>query len=866
MFRRTGRRNSLRRAAGPPAVTSLRRAVAGTRLSIGAERLARCFWPFWAFSLAAAAFVLFDGLSWLPVRGVLPVLGAMALAGVVLAVAGMRKFTWPTFDDAAARLDSALPGRPIEALTDRQASGRDDPASRRLWELHVERMAEAAKAARAGRPDLRLSGRDPWALRLCAVVAFVAAAFFAGTDPARTLDAALRPAAGEAVAAGPAFEGWASPPDYTGLPVVYLGETPDEPGLTLPAGSTVLLRVYGAGEQTTLNETLSGNSAALTETAGGIRAAEFTVTRSGEISLVDGGSTLGRWRFEVIADAPPEVAPTSPVERAVTGATQLEFSASDDYGVAAAWAEIELDLASVDRRHGLAAAPVPRETIAVDLPLPISGGTQEVAETMLEDFSKHVWAGLPVTLTLFAADDAQQTASSRIAVAQLPGRVFYDPLAAAIVEQRRDLLWSPENLRRVIQVLKAITNRPEDIFTSDPGYLVTRVALRRLQYASEDGVTTAETEDVAELLWHAALLIEEGNLNDAAEQLRRAQERLSKALENGASDEEIAQLMDELRQAMQNFLDEMARQALQNGEMQQSQLPDGQQLSQDQLQQLMDQIQQLSEQGRREEARRLLEELRRLMENMRMTLQQGQRGQGGQQGQQLLEDLQDTLRQQQDLADEAFRELQRRFQEGRRGQDRQQGQQGRPGQQGQRGQEGRPQGRGDQENQGGVSPGDLARRQEALRQLLEDLRGRLPGGQTGQGDGGRLAREDADRDMGAARDGLDQGALGGALDDQAAAIDDLRQGLEQLAQELQRAQQRLGNNERNGQGLNRQARDPLGRPSGSTGGIRTDESLLPDADALRRAQEILDEIRRRSGERTRPRLELDYLRRLLDRF
>ena len=35
---------------------------------------------------------------------------------------------------------------------------------------------------------------------------------------------------------------------------------------------------------------------------------------------------------------------------------------------------------------------------------------------------------------------------------------------------------------------------------------------------------------------------------------------------------------------------------------------------------------------------------------------------------------------------------------------------------------------------------------------------------------------------------------------------------------------------------------------------------------FRRAQELFDEIRRRSGEQSRPEVELDYLRRLLDRF
>jgi hypothetical protein len=35
---------------------------------------------------------------------------------------------------------------------------------------------------------------------------------------------------------------------------------------------------------------------------------------------------------------------------------------------------------------------------------------------------------------------------------------------------------------------------------------------------------------------------------------------------------------------------------------------------------------------------------------------------------------------------------------------------------------------------------------------------------------------------------------------------------------------------------------------------------------MQRARDLLDEIRRRSGDLGRPELELDYLRRLLDRF
>ena len=61
-------------------------------------------------------------------------------------------------------------------------------------------------------------------------------------------------------------------------------------------------------------------------------------------------------------------------------------------------------------------------------------------------------------------------------------------------------------------------------------------------------------------------------------------------------------------------------------------------------------------------------------------------------------------------------------------------------------------------------------------------------------------------------------------------------------------------------------RDPLGRSVGSDGSVGTDQRLLQGEDVYRRARELLDEIRRRSGEGERPESERDYLRRLLDRF
>ena len=122
--------------------------------------------------------------------------------------------------------------------------------------------------------------------------------------------------------------------------------------------------------------------------------------------------------------------------------------------------------------------------------------------------------------------------------------------------------------------------------------------------------------------------------------------------------------------------------------------------------------------------------------------------------------------------------------------------------------------------------------------------------------------------MDEAEDALREDDLAGALDNQSEAIEALREGMRNLGEAMAQEQQQ-------GQGQQNQQfgevdpeamRDPLGRNAGTDGQIGTDESLLQGEDVYRRAREILDEIRRRSSDQSRPDSELEYLKRLLDRF
>ena len=868
---------------GPNSQPPLKSLVWPMRLTLAglwAERLARAFWPLWSLALvtlAALAFGVQDlgPLHYAQAAGA--VLGLLALALLAL---GLRRFRKPTAMDALDRLDAAMPGRPIAALRDTQAIGTNDPASLAVWRAHQDRMAARAAGARPVQPDLKLSSRDRFSLRYVALTAFVMAALFGSFWKAGTV-AGLTPGAAVAMPGGPSWEAWTQPPAYTGKPSLYLNDITD-PALELPTGTRLQIRLYGPEGDLSVTQTIAdlpkpepaaapapdakATPAAVPNAMKGVF--DLTVTRSGNLSIDGQGGR--EWQITAIPDAAPTVEVSGDMTREADGRFKQSIKAADDYGVTAARVTITLDLAKVDRRHGLTVDPEAVEPVVLDVPLPRKGKRTELTATLVDDLSKHVFANLPVTMTFTVADAGGNEGSSAPYNVTLHGKRFFDPLAAALIEMRRDILWNRINAPRAVELLKAVTNRPEGFIRHDRAFLHLRVLMRGLE-AQQAALTTEDRDKMAEELWKIALMVEEGNLQDAFDRLQRAQDRLDEAIKNGASPEEIDQLMKEMQQALNDYMRELAEESQRNPDQQQSQMMQGQMMSGDQLQQMLDKLQQLMEEGKTAEAAELMEQLRQLMQNMQVV--QGQQGQGqngpGQKG---MQGLGETLRDQQDLSDDAFRDLQGVPRPGdEQGGDQQGNQQGdEQGQDGQQGDQlGQNDGQGQQGDGQGGDEGSLSDRQRELRERLNQLQnGDLPGDGTEQGEAGRNKLDEAGRAMEEAEDALREGDLGGALDRQAEAMEALRDGMQNFGDALAEEQRQ----NRDGQGGERDfgsadpnGTDPLGRRPGETARIGSDQNMVQD-DPDQRAQELLDEIRRRSGELTRPLEELDYLKRLLQMF
>jgi uncharacterized protein (TIGR02302 family) len=874
-----------------------------TRLGLIAERVTKCFWPFWTVLFFALAPLILGRQDFLPLEVVWGY-GVVAILALLWTLyRGIRRLNWPSEAEAVARVDARLVGRPIAALNDVQAIGADDVGSQAIWDAHLVRMQEKTRDARAVEPDLRVSSNDPYGLRYIAVLFMVVALLFGSIWPVGSV--AEAGTGTELLATGPVWEGWIEPPAYTGKPTLYLADIIAN-RVQVPQGSFITLRLYGQEGDLAVNETVSGRTddlGAATDQQQG-----FEVTQAGRLEIEgEGGAT---WQILLLEDEAPTVELTGPIEADAQGEMSQPFSAMDDYGVLAGVATIELNLEGVDRRHGLTIEPDLRTVIVIDLPMPFSGDRADFEEFLIDDFSEHPWANLPVVLTLQVEDGLGQTGASDPENIILPGRRFFQPIARAVIEQRRDILWSKANAPRAAQVLRAVSNRPDELFPDETTYLRLRAIIRRLEAMETSGLSDEVQDELSLALWELAVQLEEGSLADARARLERAQERLEEAMRNGASDEDIAELMQELREAMSDYMQQLANEmepSDNDGTDQPDQQQNGETITQDELQALMDRIQELMEEGRMAEAMELMEQLNELMENLQMT-EGGEGGEGGPRtpGQQSMEDLAETLRDQQDLTDEAFRDLQEQFNQGQeQGQDpgdqsgqqpgqqpgeqggQQPGEQGQDGQDGQGGQQpGQQQGQGqgqgdntqggltDESGQGGEGGGgaqSLAERQQALRDGLNQLRNGLPGLSGDAADNAEQSLERAEGAMDGAEDALRDGDLAEAIDQQAEAMDALRDGLRNLGQALAENQmdeleEGQGTQTGNAEGRPEpERRDPLGRQIGNSGQLGTEESMLQD-EINRRAEELLQELRNRSADQERPQLELDYLRRLLDRF
>jgi len=823
-------------------------------------------WPrFMALLCLAGVFVI---VSWLGLWINVPRWGRIAgllIFGVVLAALlfPLRSFRLPSRSLCLARVDrdSGLAHRPATTLDDQLADSNSAPETRALWRVHLRRASSAAAALKVAMPAPKVPLQDRFAVRAGILTLVFATAFVAGPEKYPRLTAAFDWRTEGSVSQGFRMDAWIDPPAYTGRPPLLLrAKTTD--GVTsaiaqtarAPAGSVVIVRASaGAGVSAEVKGGLQApkrpkqqskpvdgqNSSSPLSPATPIRANgssngssddkinRWVLSNDGQLVLRRLGRIVATYTIISIPDKPPAIKLVGEPRRNIRGTLTLRYEIKDDYGVLSAEAVFSAPRINGRTMSGRTLYEPPK--MILGLPAASRGAGQ--AETT-KDLSEHPWAGAQVKMVLLARDEGGNTGSSQSRHIVLPKKIFVKPLARALVEQRLKLVLAPDDRKPVEAAFDALMIAPEE-FGTDPGtYLGLYTIRKRLETAQSD----EHLKDIAKLIWEMALRLEEGDLTDAQRALRAAQQALREALQRGASEEEIKRLMQNLRAAMDRFLREFAQQQLRNQSNRnmrnQDQLSRNQMLSSRDLRNMLDQLERMARSGKMADAQRMLDQLQRMLENLRSARRSQQGNSMSRQMRRSLNQLDQMMREQQRLRDRTFREGQRP--NGSRPGQRKQLQQG----------------------------------QGQLRQQLERMLRQMErfGVQTPKGLG------QAQREMQGAEGQIGKGqrGMGPATDAQRRALEGLRQGAQSLARQMQRQRGR-GNQAGQGDPFGRAARDsanpdPLGREQHHRGDNNRSLYDPPGADSARRAQRILEELRRRLSDPARPTIELDYLERLLKRY
>lgn len=450
------------------------------------------------------------------------------------------------------------------------------------------------------------------------------------------------------------------------------------------------------------------------------------------------------------------------------------------------------------------------QPLRLDLPLP-GERPRQARLTLRADLADHDWAGTRVRLTAMAEDGAGQIGLAPPETLVLPERSFRHPVAQALIQWRRQLSDAPRLGPEVAGELRELLDQPQ-AFGGDLRVFLTLALTRHLLTAA-----AFERAEMRSLLWYAATRIEDGGRPAAEQALEEARSRLEQALAGKAAPEHLARLVEELEAAMAHWLDALAEQGLdptaQEG---------GAQAEAD-LSEMLDTLHGLAETGDRDGLRRRLEQLSRLLGELGQA-RTGGSGDGA--AARTLRQLRDLAHRQQELLDQSFRKAPPADMEDDRAPAPRHG------------------------KGASAEARQAAEAQKALRRALDQLGKSLDEAPDSLAQAGRAMRE--------AESGLGREGWAEAAQAQAQAIDRLRDGARQLVERMEAA---------HGKGkAGLMLRDPFGRALNGRTPADDGSTKVTGSSELRRAREILQELRRRAGEHNRSESELDYLKRLLRQF
>jgi len=784
-------------------------------------------------------------------RGVLPPILFLAatVSAIVLVPARLRGGRPARPDPARAerRLeqDSGHAHRPFAVLRDAPALTGDTEAA--LWRVHEARAVAALARLRLAAPFVPLAGRDPYALRVLALLLLTAGIIDAGPRAPARLMAAFLPSFDDGAAVATVLQVWVEPPAYTGLAPIFLA--PAGGRVTVPAGSKLNVSLTGGR----FSPHLDGPDGRIKFLALGEASwqAGAVLAHGGTLSLFRLFGTVAQWEIELLPnDVPVVTFPQAPGRAAKSLETKIPWQVSQRWGVAS--------LSVTLRPHGHPDLP------PIVLPIPLPGTPKDAHGALLTDLSPNPYSGVDMDTVLSARDVSGQTGESDVARFALPARDFKNGLARAIADLRRRLALHQETPDEAAGDLDALAQTPK-AFAGHAGVYLNTVTIAALLREHRAGNVVPEAQ---RRLWILALALDGALPEMSQEALDDAMEALKRAMQENKqgklSSAELAQKVEKLREALQQRLNDMARQAMRDGKLPKLD-PAQQHFTAPSLDHMIKAMEKAMREGRTADAEQRLQELEKMLQKLSSAkILSPQEAREAEQAQKEAKKqsgaVQDMVQREAGLMDRAQERAPRaaptpfqipgllpppppdsdqmEAQEEQRGQD--------------------------------------ASTQRALRQAVEALKGALRGG------GGQVPQSlnDATKDMDAATEALTQGEEPSARIAESKAIDDLRKGGQDMQRQREQNSQMAvipgareageqGEDDAQEGGDEDGPHDPLGRPlkQGVGGRAADDNSVhVPDNMEQLRSREIQQELRRRGADRQRRREELDYIDRLLKPF
>jgi uncharacterized protein (TIGR02302 family) len=810
------------------------RLLFAARYGLLAERI----WP--GLSRIFSVLLLGIGFALFGLPGALPgwlhliLLLCWVCAIVWLTIRAFRRLQMPTLPEAIRQVErrQAIPHRALSTLL------LDQPSSNSpLWGRHLLALQTILPRLRWPWPMVDMAVNDPFALRLIPILLTVIGFGIAGRDsPTRLIDAINPGGFIFDTAPSLSLDAWITPPDYTGLPPIMLAQAGKTPitgkKLLIPQDSRFYARINGSSRQPNL--VIDDQSLAFAKMGDAAFQREQVLTTGQTLAIERSNRQWVIWAIEIVTDQPPSIALTTPPAINARQMITLDYAALDDYAVTRLSAEIDL----VDKIDGT--------TIAPTQSLPLSGAGPTVKRASgggLLDLLAHPWAGLPVTITLKAQDGRDQQAKTETLPITLPSRAFAHPTARQLIAWRRDLtLWPQTKRGEIANQLAELAANDAALQEKPANIIALSGVLHRLRDITEpNGVTEAQ-----DLMWQMALSLDNNHLTNTAEALAKAKSDLEQALNDpNRRSENFDPLITALEQALSDLQAAVIAEfkaRLERGESlpEINPGPNNRLLDQQTITDLIQKLRDQTDMGSRQQARQLLQSLNNLID-------QARQGMIGGSPQPENPDLQAFTNRLRNLSDQQQSLTKKTGQSSGKDADHQ----------------------------------ALLAQQQELRRETGDL----------MLESDRLALQtppamgDAERAMKQAEQSLAEGKTARALQYMAEANDALAQSLK--ATQSQSSQNAFGQNGTSGmagqgnmpmpfgvmrsqQNQSGEGRDPLGRqpsPQNQNQGQNNGSDVnVPAQSEAQRAREILDELRRRAGGMTRPALEQDYLKRLLEQF